>query len=104
MTATDEATAAAGPELLARGRFALTAMPDGSLVLRHAAPLCATCEACGCGDQRDPIVVPPMLASIIKAHGEGRRIGIGQIRQLMAMAMGMGPGPGELEQDGATGG
>jgi hypothetical protein len=71
------------------------------MVLRHATPLCESCEACGCGEQRDPITIPPMLASIIKAHGEGRRIGVGQLRALAAMAMGRG-GPGEPEQDQET--
>lgn len=97
-TVNDTPPAAAGPQLLGRGRFALSDMPDGSLVLRHAAPLCERCEACGCGDQRDPIVIPAMLAGIIRAHGEGRRVGVGQLRALMGMALGRAPGgPGELE-------
>ena len=101
MTATETPGAEAGPQLVARGRFALTAMPDGSLVLRHAIPLCERCESCGCGEQRDPITIPAMLASIIRAHGEGKRIGVAQLRSLAAMAMG-GRAGGELEE-AATG-
>jgi hypothetical protein len=95
--------AAAAPELLARGRFALTAMPDGSLVLRHATPLCETCQECGCGEQRDPIVIPAMLAGIIRAHGAGQRIGVGQLRALARMAMGGMPGPGGELEEGPAG-
>jgi hypothetical protein len=97
---TDTTTAAeAGPRLLTRGRFALTEMPDGSLVVTRAAPLCATCEGCGCGEQEEPIHVPALLVSLMKAHADGRRPGLGQMRRLLSMAAG-GLATGELDGPG----
>lgn len=102
MTTAEPTAAAAGPQLLTRGRFAMTAMPDGSWVITRAAPLCDTCQACGCGQQEEPITVPAMLVGLMRAHQEGKRPGLGQMRRLLSMAMGgMGAGAGELEEEGA---
>jgi hypothetical protein len=94
---------AAAPVLLARGRHAITDMPDGSWVIRHAAPLCETCASCGCGEQQPPITIPAMLVELMKAHGEGRRIGVAQLRRLMSMAIGgIGAAPGEDNDDSGS--
>ena len=100
MTASETPAPPAGPVLLTRGRFALTEMPNGSWVIRHARPLCASCEACGCGEQQPEITAPALLVGLVKAHDEGQRITAGQLRRLMGMALRGITGPGEQEGDG----
>jgi len=57
------------PALVGRGRYALTAMPDGSWVITRAAPLCDRCETCGCGEQGEPITVPAFAVNMLNGGG-----------------------------------
>lgn len=71
-----------GPRLLMRGRFALSEMGDGSWVIRYTSGLEDDAE------QQTPLVVPAMLVGLLKARNSGERIGVAQLRKLMAMALG----------------
>ena len=61
-----------GPQLLERGRHAITGMPDGSWVITRAGPICESCQECGCGEQQEPIHVPAMVVSLITMDPEKR--------------------------------
>ena len=92
--------AAAGPELLARGRYALSRMPNRTWVITRAGPLCERCEGCGCGDQQDPITVPVLLTALLES---GKRPSMGDVKRLFSLALGsMGAG-GQLEDGGGDG-
>lgn len=65
-----------------RGRYAVHEAPDGGLVIARAAPLCATCQACGCGDQAEPIRIPGHLVKLARAAASGEGGMAGKLRQM----------------------
>jgi hypothetical protein len=80
--AAEPAPPEAEPELLERGRYAVTSMPDGGWVITRAIGICETCQACGCGEPGDPVPVPSMVISLAKAQmGNGG----GPLKTLKAM-------------------
>ena len=64
------------PELLERGRYAVTGMPDGSWVITRAGPLCERCSECGCGDQGEPVPVPAIAVQAMtgQLNGSARKM------------------------------
>lgn len=73
-----------GPDaraLLERGRYAVTGMPDGSWAIVRAGPICETCQACGCGEQQEPIMVPAFVVAVIT----GERQLPGPLQKMMGM-------------------
>jgi hypothetical protein len=50
-----------GPEVLEAGRYRVVST-------------CETCQACGCGEQADPIQIPAMLIAMAKQGGGMSRI------------------------------
>jgi len=60
------------PVLLERGRYAISGMPDGSWVIARAAPICESCQGCGCGEQGDPIHVPAMIVNLLTMDPDKR--------------------------------
>jgi hypothetical protein len=60
------------PQLLERGRHAITGMRDGSWVIARAGPLCDRCSECGCGEQQEPIVVPSFAVNLLMMDPEKR--------------------------------
>jgi hypothetical protein len=60
------------PELLERGRHAITGMADGSWVITRAGPLCERCSECGCGEQQEPIVLPSFAVNLLMMDPEKR--------------------------------
>lgn len=64
------------PELLERGRYAVTGMPDGSWVITRAGPLCEACSDCGCGEQQDPVPVPAIAVQAFtgQLNGAGKKM------------------------------
>lgn len=79
-----EVTETEAPVLLERGRHAIVAYPEtvnlekigvvakGSWVIYRAGPLCESCEACGCGEQAEPWVLPPVVANILTMDPDER--------------------------------
>jgi hypothetical protein len=63
--------APAPPPVLEYGRYRVFEAPDGGWVVARAVDTCETCQACGCGDQADPIQIPAMVISMAKAQGGG---------------------------------
>jgi hypothetical protein len=59
------------PEPSERGRYAIFEQPDGGLVIPRSAPLCDRCQACGCGDQQEPLRVPAAIVHMARAAAEG---------------------------------
>jgi hypothetical protein len=59
----------AGPEVLEAGRYRLFRAPDGAWVVARAVETCETCQACDCGTQADPIVVPAMVVKMASNRG-----------------------------------
>lgn len=57
--------APAGPTVLAYGRFKLTEAPDGSLIAAAATDICDRCRECGCGEQREPKIIPAMMVKML---------------------------------------
>lgn len=64
--------AADGRTLLERGRYAITGLADGSRVITRAAPVCETCQACGCGEQADPIMIPSAVVALLNMDPDQR--------------------------------
>lgn len=60
------------PDLLERGRHAITGMADGSWVITRAGPLCDTCATCGCGEQQEPIQIPAFAVKMLMMDPEQR--------------------------------
>ena len=80
------------PEPLDRQRIAVYEPEDGSWIIARSGPICETCASCGCGEQLDPITVPHMFVSIIKARQEGKMPKIGDLRRMMGVLNGPDPG------------
>lgn len=59
------------PEPAERGRYAIFEQADGGLVIPRSAPLCERCQACGCGEQMEPLKVPGALVRMARAAAEG---------------------------------
>ena len=59
------------PELLERGRYALTGMPDGSWVITRAVPLCERCASCGCGEQDQLPPIPQFAVQVFTGQANG---------------------------------
>lgn len=105
--APDEGTAppatpptAGGAVLLQRGRYALSAMPDGTWVITRASPLCDRCASCGCGD---PDVLPAipqvMVGYLTMTPDERARVSpLAMVRKLFG-SFGMSPPGGALGHD-----
>lgn len=72
------------PELLERGRYAVTGMPDGSWVITRAGPLCERCSDCGCGDQGEPVPVPAIAVQAMTGQLNG------SARKMLAKMLGRG--------------
>ena len=70
------------PELLERGRYAVTQMPDGGWVITRAIGICGSCQTCGCGEPGDPVPVPAMVISLAKSQMSN---GGGPLKTLKAM-------------------
>lgn len=62
---------AEGPKVLEHGRYRVFEAPDGGWVVARAVDTCETCQACGCGDQAEPIMVPAMVIRMARAQGPG---------------------------------
>lgn len=54
------------------GRYKVFQTPDGGWLIARAGPLCERCENCGCGEQGDPVVLPPMVVQMATQAGRGR--------------------------------
>lgn len=68
---TTEVEQAAEPVVLAHGRFKLTEAPDGSLVAAAATDICDRCRECGCGEQREPKIIPAMMVRMLSGKLRG---------------------------------
>lgn len=79
------------PVLLERGRYALTQMPAGHLVVTMAAPICERCQSCGCGEPQEPI---DTSAAGLMAFASRLGIGGGVVKNMMKMMPKMGNGNG----------
>ena len=55
-----------------RGRYAIYEQADGAMIIPRSAPLCATCAACGCGEQMEPLRIPGALVKMARAAAEGK--------------------------------
>ena len=73
--AEDAAAVEAGPEPVEHARHAVFNTPDGGMVIARAGPLCERCASCGCGEQADPIVIPPVAVTAWRAMQNGDRVG-----------------------------
>jgi hypothetical protein len=58
------------------GRYHVFLGPDGSWIVARATGICEKCQACGCGEQAEPIVVPAMVISLAQQQGLGRLKGL----------------------------
>lgn len=76
----DEATAAAAqaaaqdgapPDVIEQGRYRVYQTPEGGWVIARAVNTCDRCKGCGCGDQADPIHVPPLVIQLARSQGTG---------------------------------
>jgi hypothetical protein len=74
-----------GPTVLEYGRYRVFEAPDGGWVVARAVDTCETCQACGCGDQADPIQIPAMVIRMAKAQGPGL---FGKLRAMRGAAAG----------------
>jgi hypothetical protein len=72
------------PEPAERGRYAIYEEADGGLVIPRSTGLCDTCQACGCGEQAEPLRVPGPLVKMAKAAAQGKG---GALTKLKAMRM-----------------
>jgi len=72
MSAADLELQTGAPVLLERGRHAISGLSDGSWVITRAGPICETCQSCGCGEQQEPIQVPPMIVKLITMDPDKR--------------------------------
>ena len=64
-----EVQAATEPTVIEYGRYRLFESPDGGWVVARAVQTCETCQACGCGEQADPIMVPGMVVRMARQGG-----------------------------------
>jgi hypothetical protein len=78
----------AGPEVLEAGRYRLFRAPDGAWVVARAVETCETCQACDCGTQADPIVVPAMVVKMAANGGMMKKM-----RAVMGFGSSDGAGP-----------
>ena len=66
-----------GPEVLeGPGRYKVFQSPAGEWIVARSVPICERCQACGCGEQADPIVVPAMVVQLAMQNGKGRLMGM----------------------------
>jgi hypothetical protein len=63
-----------GPEVLEAGRYRVFQDASGAWIIGRAVATCERCQACGCGDQADPIQIPAMLIAMAKQGGGMSRI------------------------------
>lgn len=59
------------PILEGPGRYVVYEAPDGGWVVARAAPICETCQNCGCGEQAEPIQVPALVIKLASQQGKG---------------------------------
>ena len=59
------------PAVLAQGRFKLSQAPDGSLIAAAATDICERCRECGCGEQREPKIIPGMVVKMLGGKLKG---------------------------------
>lgn len=59
------------PVVLAQGRFKLSEAPDGSLIAAAATGICERCRECGCGEQREPKIIPGMMVRMLGGKLKG---------------------------------
>jgi hypothetical protein len=72
------------PDPAERGRYAIYEEDDGGLVIPRSTGLCDTCQACGCGEQAEPLRVPGPLVKMARAAAQGKG---GALTKLKAMRM-----------------
>lgn len=53
------------------GRYRVFETLEGGWVVARAGPLCARCQGCGCGEQAEPIQLPPVVIQVAKARMNG---------------------------------
>lgn len=64
------------PVIEGPGRYVVYATPDGGWLVARAVGTCQTCQDCGCGEQAEPIVLPPMIISLASKTGKGKLLGM----------------------------
>ena len=64
------------PEPAEHGRYSVFQLADGGLLIARTAGICERCEACGCGEKREPI--GPVPGAILKMM-ESMRNGSGKL-------------------------
>lgn len=64
------------PVIEGPGRYKVLAAPDGGWVIARAVGICETCQACGCGEQAEPVQIPGMVISLATSQGKGKILGM----------------------------
>jgi hypothetical protein len=66
------AAPAAPPVIEGPGRYCVFQAPDGGWVVARAVGICDTCQACGCGEQAEPVQVPGLVIQLAMSQGKNK--------------------------------
>ncbi len=84
LASADVPDAESGP--VERGRYAVFSQPDGGILIARAGPLCGRCEACGCGQQRDPVgPISGALVRLAQAAASGEMTMAGALKRMIRL-------------------